>query len=725
MPTTHHRTCTLCEAMCGLVITTEGERVTSIRGDADDPLSRGHICPKAVALQDIHTDPDRIRTPMRRVGAEWKPIGWDEAIDLAVREITRIQRAHGADAVAAYAGNPSVHSLGAMLFIGDFLRALRTKNRFSATSVDQLPAHVAAMHMFGHPLLIPIPDLDRTDHVLMFGANPLVSNGSLMSAPGAEERLRGIQRRGGRVVVVDPRRTETAAMADAHHAIVPGTDALLLLALLQTVFAEGLATPGRLAEFTDGTESLRAACAPYTPERVAPVTGIAADAIRTMARDFARAPRAAAYGRVGVSMQEFGGLATWLIYALNVVTGRVDAEGGVMFPLPAVPLVRGGQRADGSHRFNRYRSRVRGLPEFAGELPVAALADEIETPGSGQVRALVTHAGNPVLSTPNGARLDRALASLEFFVAIDFYLNETTRHAHLILPPSSPLEREHYDLAFHALAVRDTAKYSAPVFAKPRDARHEWEILQALTTRLSRGVGAKVKNTLLALGGPARQLDHALRTGPYGAGYRPGRAGLTLARLKTLPHGTDLGALKPGLPARLRTRDKRIHLAPEIFVADLARLAQRFLSDLAPARANGAAVGADASSPALLLIGRRTLRSSNSWMHNAERLVRGKSRCTLLMHPTDAAARGLANGTEVQVASRAGRVAVPLEISDEMRPGVVSLPHGWGHGRSGTRLRVAAGVAGVSINDLTDEQAVDALTGTAAFSGVEVTVSPS
>ena len=722
MPTQNLRTCTLCEAMCGLVITTEGDRVVDIRGDADDPLSKGHICPKAVALQDIHTDPDRIRHPMKRVGTAWQRIGWDEAITLAVNGIQAVQQKHGRDAIAAYVGNPTVHSLGAMLFVGDFLRSLRTKNRYSATSVDQLPAHVAAMHMFGHVLLIPIPDLDRTDHLLVFGANPAVSNGSLMTAPGASERIKAIRARGGRVVVIDPRRTETAELADAHHAIRPGTDALLVLAMLQVIFAEGMERSEHLAEFTDGIDTLRTESARFTPERVALSTGIAAETIRTLARDFAGAKTAAAYGRVGVSMQEFGGLATWLITALNLVCGRLDVVGGVMFTSPAVDLLRADQQRAGAPRFGRWKSRVRGLPEFAGELPVAALAEEMDTPGLGQVRGFVTHGGNPVLSTPNGARLDAALSQMEFFVAIDFYVNETTRHAHLILPPSSPLEREHYDLIFHALAVRDTAKYSAPVFPKPSDARHEWEIMNAITTRLSRGVPAKVRGAVYAIGGPGLLLDYALRSGPYGKGFSPFKRGLSLGKLKESPHGIDLGALKPSLLGKLRTKDRRINAAPALFIADLTRLETRWLR--ADIHAGSAATASSEGSGDLVLIGRRATRSSNSWMHNVERLVRGKNRCTLLMHPVDATARGLRDGAVVRIAARVGHVEAELAVSEEMMPGVVSLPHGWGHGRAGTQLRVAAQHPGVSINDLTDDQLIDTLTGNAAFSGVAVTVGP-
>ncbi len=705
----HHRTCTLCEAMCGLVITTEGDKVTGIRGDPDDPLSKGHVCPKAVALQDVHTDPDRLRHPMRRVDGRWERIGWDEAIAMAVDGLRQVQRAHGPNAVAAYLGNPTVHSLGAMLMVPGFLRALRTQNRFSATSVDQLPAHVAAQMVFGHSLLIPVPDIDRTDHFLILGANPAASNGSLMTAPGVMDRIAAIRARGGRVVVVDPRRTDTAAAADAHHFIKPGGDALLLLALLHVVFAERLDRPGRLTSQIDGLDALRELAARFAPERVATAIGMEPAAMRRIAREFANAKAAVAYGRVGVSMQEFGGLATWLITALNLACGRIDEPGGAMFPRPAVDVMRADQRSS-KPRFGRWKSRVRGLPEFAGELPVAALAEEMETPGQGQVRALVTHAGNPVLSTPNGARLDRALAQLDFFVAIDTHVNETTRHAHLILPPSSPLEREHYDLAFHLLAVRDTAKWSDAVFEKPADARHDWEILNALTARLRGDWRSQLRARATAALGPRFLIDAGLRSGPYGTGWRPFGGGLTVSKLRRAKSGIDLGPMKSQLPQRLRTADRRIHAAPDLFVEDVARLEARWLGPAAPA------------ADELALIGRRDVRSCNSWMHNYDRLVRGKNRCTLLMHPSDATTRGLADGARVRISARAGSVEAELELTDTMMPGVVSLPHGWGHGRAGAQLAIAARHAGVSINDLTDDQRVDELTGNAAFSGVPVRV---
>lgn len=703
----HFRTCTLCEAMCGVVVEVEDARVTTIRGDRDDPFSRGHICPKAMALKDLHEDPDRLRRPMRREGATWSEISWDEAFDDAARRLRAVQDAHGRDAVALYQGNPTVHNYGTMLFSPPFARALRTKNTYSATSADQLPHMLAAYAMFGHQLLLPIPDLDRTDFLLVVGANPVVSNGSLMTAPDVTKRLRAIRERGGRIVVVDPRRTETAEIADAHHFVRPGGDAFLLLGMLHTIFDDGRVRLGRCAPFTDGLDDVRAIAMRFAPERVAARAGIAAETIRELARAFASAERAVAYGRVGASTQEFGALTCWLLYVLDVVTGNLDREGGAMFTKPAVDIL----KQTGRGHFGKWKSRVRGLPEFGGELPVAAMAEEMDTPGDSQIRALVTSAGNPVLSTPNGGRLERALAKLDFMVSIDFYVNETTRFAHLILPPTGALEHDHYDLAFHALAIRNTAKYSPAIFSPGDDARHDWQIFNELTSRMSRGtaidrVRARARSAALGRFGPHGMLNVGLRIGPYGVGAKPPRVGLGLRALRAAPHGIDLGPLEPCLPERLFTRDQRIALAPQLIVDDVARLEARL----------------DEPRGALELIGRRELRSNNSWMHNSLRLVKGRPRCTLRMHPSDAAARGLREGALARVTSRVGHVVAPVEISDEMMPGVVSLPHGWGHGRKGTKLSVADAHAGVSINDLTDDRAVDALSGNASFSGVSVEV---
>ncbi len=707
----HYRVCPLCEATCGLEIRVDDGAIVSIRGDRKDPFSRGHICPKAVALQDIQSDPDRLRKPLRRTpGGGWEEISWKEALDAAARGLDTVRRAHGADALAVYLGNPNAHNYGSMLYAPLLLRALGTRNRYSATSVDQLPHHVAAHLMFGHQLLLPVPDVDRTEYLLILGANPAVSNGSLMTAPGMARRIEALKGRGGRLVVVDPRRTETARLADRHLFIRPGTDALLLAAMLHTILEGGMARPGRLEAFTSSWEPLRTAMAPFTPERVAPATGIAAGEIRDLAQELAAAPAAVVYGRFGVSTQAFGGLCHWLINLLNIATGNLDRPGGAMFTRPAVDPLRGG----GGGGLGRRHTRVRGLPGFGRELPVAALAEEILTDGAGQIRALLTVAGNPVLSTPDGRRLDEALESLQFMVAVDFYLNETSRHAHLILPPTAPLERDHYDLAFNLLAVRNVARYSPAILEPERGALHDWQILATLLRRLDRGrLRARLKRRLTAALGPRRLLDLALRLGPHGAGLRPGGRGLSLRRLEGSPHGVDLGPLEPCLPDRLRTPDRRIELAPGPFLEDLGRL-----EDLLVAK------GSVRSDDTLLLIGRRNQRSNNSWMHNAPRLMRGKDRCTLLVHPEDAARLGIDDGQRVTLSGPAGNIVVPVKLSDEILPGVVSLPHGWGHDRPGIRLATAQRHPGASFNDLTDANAVDPLCGTAVLNGIPVTIEP-
>ncbi len=715
----HYRACNLCEAICGIEIKVDGDRLT-IRGDKDDPFSRGYICPKAVALQDIHYDNDRLKHPVRRIPGGWRSISWDEAFDDVAKNLKSVYAKYGRNSIGSYLGNPTVHNYGALLFVPGFLRSLHTRNKFSATSVDQLAHHVAGFLMFGHQLLLPIPDIDRTKLFLILGANPAVSNGSMMTAPGMGRRMEELRRRGGKVILIDPRQNETARLVDQHLFIRPGTDVLLLLALLHVVFDEGLVRPGPLASFTKGLETVGKLVRDFPPEKVTAITGIDSEQIRRLAREFAGAESAVCYGRIGVSTQEFGATCQWLINVLNIVTGNLDRTGGAMFNLPAFDPVTAPESLAPRGSFARWHSRVRKLPEFAGELPVAALAEEILTPGQGQVKALVTLAGNPVLSTPNGRELDEALASLEFMVSIDFYINETTRHAHIILPPTAPLERGHYDIAFNLLAVRNTTRFSQPLFDPAPDTRADWEILTELQTRMEhkqggsilRGVQQKFTRKFF---GPERILDLGLRFGPYGAKFNPFSKGLTLGKLRKAVHGIDLGPLTPCLPKRLRTADKCIELAPEVLVKDVGRVKTKFL-DSAPQELNGN----------LLLIGRRHLRSNNSWMHNARRLLRDvetQPRCTILMHPADAAHRDLSTGQNVRVESRVGSIVIPIEVSDEMMPGVVSIPHGWGHDRPGNRLAVAQQHPGQSINDLTDNQAIDALCGTAAFNGTPVTVS--
>ncbi|WP_373553614.1 molybdopterin-dependent oxidoreductase [Haliscomenobacter sp.] len=689
----HYRNCNLCEAMCGLEIKLEHGQITSIAGDKNDPFSRGHICPKAVALKDIYEDPNRLKTPMKRTPQGWQAISWTEAMDAVVEGIQSIQQKFGNNAVALYQGNPSIHNLGTTMNSPAFAKALRSKNLYSATSTDQLPHHYASWQLFGHPLLIPIPDIDHTQFMLIIGGNPIASNGSMMTVPDVAHRLKAIQKRGGKVVVIDPRYTETAEIADQHHFIKPNADVLLLLAMIQVLFAEQRVNLKQLADFTDGVADIQQACAPYTPERVANATGIPAEAIRQLARDFAAAESAVCYGRVGVSTQVYGGLCQWLINVLNILTGNLDRVGGTLFTKPAVDFIARGKY---EQRFARWHSRVRGLPEALGELPVAALAEEMLTPGEGQIRALITSCGNPVLSTPNGTQLEKALSGLDFMVSIDIYINETSRYAHIILPPATGLEVPHYDLTFHVLAVRNTAKYSPALFEKSTDARHDYEIYQELAHRLSGN------SEPFQAEPPEEKLNLGLMFGPYG---------LSLDQLIANPHGIDLGPLEPSLPQRLFIPGKRIPLAPLDLLKDLQRV--------------DSLLDETKSTPdfPFLLIGRRHLRDNNSWMHNTQRLMRGRNRCTLHMHPQDAEQLHLQDQQVVKVASRVGEIELPVEISTSIMPGVVSMPHGYGHARQGVQLDVAKQYAGASINDLTDEYVLDELTGNSAFSGAKVRVS--
>ncbi|MCX6400070.1 MAG: molybdopterin-dependent oxidoreductase [Propionibacteriales bacterium] len=694
--------CNLCEATCGLLLTIDDGRVTGARGNPEDPLSRGHICPKGVAIGDIHADPDRLRRPVRRIGegqdARWEEISWDEAFDLVADRLTATIREHGDDALAIYLGNPNVHSLGSMTHGVALTQSFRTHNKFSATSVDQLPHQFLGHLLYGHQLLLPVPDIDRTSYFLVFGANPMASNGSLMTVPDFPGRLRELKARGGRMVVFDPRRTETAKVATEHHFVRPGTDAWVLLALLNVLFAEGLTRP---PSYADGLDEVERLVQDFTPALAAQMSGIPAAEIERVAREFAAADGAAAYGRIGVSTQEFGTLCQWAVQLLNLVTGNLDRVGGVMLTNPAIDVIGRGLIGRGHH--DRFRSRVRQAPEFAGELPVSVLREEIDTPGDGQVRALLTIAGNPVLSTPDGVALDRSISGLDFYAAIDIYLNETTRHADVILPPTTLLERDHYDLAFHVFAVRNTARFTPAIFEKSRDQRHDWEIFRELYLRVARRLPRKAPLKRRLVGAARMRMSPTFLIGML---LRTGRS-TTLTDLRKHPEGVDLGALQAGqLPGRLGTKDKRIHAAPAIVVEDLDRL-----------RAHEAP-----GSDQLLLIGRRHQRDCNSWMHNSERLTRGQERHQLLMHPGDLDARGLVDGAVVTVKSRVGAVSVAVKATEDVMPGVVSLPHGFGHQYAGTRMGIAAEVVGVSINDLTDTDRLD-LSGNAALSGVPVTVS--
>ena len=701
---THKRTCSLCEATCGIEIefNPATEEILSIKGDKSDPFSRGYICPKAIALQDLQNDPDRLRTPLKKTASGWQEISWPQALNEAAEGFRRIQAEHGRDAVGSYLGNPNVHNYGNMIFGPLLLKQLGSKNKFSATSVDQLPHHMASLHMFGHQLQIPVPDIDRTDFLIVMGGNPLASNGSLMTAPDIKNRLKAIRERGGKILVIDPRRSETAGVADEHWFIRPGQDVLLLLSLLYVFTHELSAQLPALPEYIDSAD-LAGLCAAYAPENTVARTGIEAAQVRALAAQWLQAKSAVCYGRMGVSVQQYGGLCQWLINVLNIVSGNFDRAGGAMFTSPAVDIVGITAAQGGRGHFDRYRSRVRNLPEFGGELPVAVLAEEILTPGKGQIRAMLTVAGNPLLSTPNTRQLERAFDSLDFMVSVDYFLNETSRHADLILPPCGPLERDHYDVIFNALAVRNVAKYSTALFKPKAGVLQDWQILLQLTKRLNRGdLKKRLTNRLTwAVMGwlkPEGVLNKMLKSG---------KTGLDLNALKKQPEGIDLGPLQTVMPKRLFTRDKRLNLTPDVYLNALAQVASELQQ---PLTADGE----------FLLIGRRHIRSNNSWLHNSKRLVKGKSRCTLMLNPVDAERLGIADGVSVRVRSRVAELEVVAEVTDELMPGVVSIPHGWGHNVPGIRLTQAQEVAGVNTNDLTDDQLLDGLTGNAALNGVPV-----
>ena len=736
---THYRTCPFCEATCGLEIETEGREVVSVRGDADDVFSHGFICPKAYGVKQLHEDPDRLTTPLVRRDGELVEASWDEAFEEIDRRLAPLIEEHGKNAVAVYLGNPNAHNLSALIHGPAWLRVLGSQNVYSASTVDQMPKQVSAGLMFGAMLSVPVPDVDNCDHLMLLGANPLVSNGSLLTAPDMRGRLRRIRERSGKVVVVDPRRTRTAEEADEHHFIQPGTDALLLAAMACTIVEEGLDSPGELSEHLNGLEEVRTLVRDFTPEAVAGACGIDAEEIRRMARELAAAERGCVYARIGTCTQEFGTHASWLVDVLNVLTGNLDREGGAMFTRAAAGQKNSSWGGAGRGvKFGRWTSRVRGLSELFGELPVSVLAEEIDTPGHGQVRALITVAGNPLLSTPNSDRLEGAVEGLDFMLSIDIYVNETTRHADVVLPAPEPLEKAHYDLALYQLATRNVANYSPAIFERTGPA--EWEVFMRIAgviagqgpnadvalfddmvvqTLIQREVGndaspiarrdpAELLEALEPRRGPERVLDFMLRSGPYGDGFGSDPEGLTLDLLEQNPHGIDLGPLKPRLPEVLRTVSGKVELAPEPIVADLDRLR----AAMARERNGG-----------MVLIGRRQLRSNNSWMHNLPALVKGKERCTLHIHPDDAERLGLADGESARISSAAGSVEAPVETTEDIMPGVVSIPHGWGHDAKGVRMGVASSHAGVNSNVLADDSMIEPLSGNAVLNGIPVEVS--
>lgn len=724
----HYSTCTLCEAMCGIEVTTKDREILSIVGDKQNPFSEGHVCPKAMALKDLYEDPDRIKMPLEKTADGWQEISWDSALDKVASRLFETQQKHGVESVATYLGNPNAHNMGSILFGPYFYRALKSHNRYSATSVDQLPHHIVSRQLFGHQSQIPIPDIDHTQYFMIIGGNPLASNGSIMTVPHIKRRLKAIQARNGKVVVIDPKKSETADMSSEHHFIKPGTDALLLLAMINTLFATHKVSPERLLDFAPQLLEVEQYVAPYTAERVANKVGMTTEQIEQLVSDFCAAESAVCYGRMGASVQAFGTLTQYLIMLFNMLTGNLDRRGGMMFTQPAADLL----PHSGRGSIGGFHTRVRKLPAFGGEFPVSALSEEMTTPGEGQIKAMVIGAGNPVLTTPNGLQLDAAFEKLEFVVAVDFFMTETARHADIILPPVTALERDHYDIVFHNFAVRNSTKYSPAIFPPEADSKTDWQIYLALAERLDKLNGLPTdKYKTLWEKKPTGVVNDLLQMGRYQHDGKP----ISIDTLLALPHGIDLGPLQPDLPDAIYHNDKKIDLSFDYFMADLTRLDRHFFTSLGASvnAANGSTEShseqQEVDEGSLQLIGRRHLKTNNSWLHNSPRMVKGTnnglSRCTAQIHPEDALKFAITDKQMIKVTSRVGAISLPAEITDKIMPGVISIPHGWGHNKKGMRWQVAEQHAGVSVNDLTDEMVVDELSGNAVLNGVPVWIEAS
>ena len=706
----HYSTCTLCEAMCGIEVTTIDREILSIVGDKKNPFSEGHVCPKAMALKDLYDDPDRIKMPLEKTADGWREISWEEALDKAANGLFETQQKHGVESVATYLGNPNAHNMGSILFGPYFYRALKSHNRYSATSVDQLPHHIVSRQLFGHQSQIPIPDIDHTQYFMIIGGNPLASNGSIMTVPHIKRRLKAIQNRQGKVVAIDPKQSETADMSSEHYFIKPGTDALLMLAMINILFATHKEAPARLLEFAPQLLEIEQFVLPYTPQKVASKTGMTAAQIEQLVSDFCAAESAVCYGRMGASVQAFGTLTQYLIMLFNMLTGNLDKRGGMMFTQPAADLL----PHSGRGSIGNFHTRVRKLPAFAGEFPVSALAEEMLTPGEGQIKAMVLGAGNPIICTPNGQQLDTAFKSLDFVVAVDFFMTESTRHANIILPPVTALERDHYDIVFHNFAVRNSTKYSPAIFPPEANSKTDWQIYLGLAERLDKLNGLPTdKYQMLWDKKPTGVVDDMLQMGRYQHAGKP----ISIATLLDVPHGIDLGPLQPDLPDAIFHADKKIDLSFDYFMPDLTRLDKHFF----------ATTLADDNS--LQLIGRRHLKTNNSWLHNSKRMVKGTnnglSRCTAQIHPDDAVKFAIQDKQMINVKSRVGEISLPAEITAKIMPGVISIPHGWGHNKKGMRLKTAEQHAGVSVNDLTDEMVLDELSGNAVLNGVPVWIEAS
>jgi anaerobic selenocysteine-containing dehydrogenase len=707
----HYSTCTLCEAMCGIEVTTQDRDILSIVGDKLNPFSEGHVCPKAMALKDLYEDPDRIRTPLEKNGNGWQEVSWDYALDKVASSLFDVQQKHGTESVATYLGNPNAHNMGSILFGPYFYRALKSHNRYSATSVDQLPHHLVSRQLFGHQSQIPIPDIDHTQHFMIIGGNPLASNGSIMTVPHIKRRLKAIQARGGKVVVIDPKKSETADMSSEHHFIKPGTDALLMLAMIHTLFDKQLVAADELLVFAPELLKVENYVVDYPPKRVAQLIGMSEIQITGLVESFCEAGPAVCYGRMGASVQAFGTLTQYLIMLFNMLTGNLDRQGGMMFTQPAADLL----PHSGRGSIANFHSRVRNLPAFAGEFPVSALAEEILTEGEGQIKAMVIGAGNPVLTTPNGPQLDKAFENLDFVVAVDFYITETSRHANIILPPVTALERDHYDIVFHNFAVRNSTKFSPAIFPPAETSKTDWQIYLGLAERLDKLNGLPTdRYQTLWQKEPKGVVDDLLKS----SHYRHEGEVLSIDLLIKKPHGIDLGPLQRDLPGAIFHNDKKINLSFDYFMTDLTRLDKHFFnSDAALNLSND---------DSLQLIGRRHLKTNNSWLHNSKRMVKGTnnglSRCTAQIHPDDANKHNIQDQQMIKVTSRVGQVSLPAEITEKIMPGVISIPHGWGHNKKGSQWQTAEQHAGVSVNDLTDEMVLDELSGNAVLNGVPVTI---
>jgi len=732
----HPFVCPLCEANCGIVLDVDVEKqiVLSARGDKDDPFSRGFNCAKVHALVKLPQDTDLVRRPLRKRGRDFEEISWDEAIDEIADRTKALQREHGKNSIAAYFGNATIHHPGLVMYGLAFAQSLETTNLYATSSIDHAPKLLSSGLLFGAQSSLPVPDIDRTKYLIIMGANPVASGGSLLTAPGMPDRIKAVTARGGKVVVIDPRRTETAMIADQHISIRPSTDAQLLFAMLNVAFDKGLTTLGDVADYVkpDQVDVVRRLASKYPPARVAAMTGIDTDIITTLAIEFFTAERAACYGRIGTSLQRFGSLTSWLVDVLNILSGNLDRPGGAMFPSTVVPPMLLNDKYDGDQPpYAKRRSRVSGMPEIAGIMPAVTLAEEITTPGDGQIRGLFVISGNPVSSIPNFSRNLDAFRQLDLQVSVDIYINETSKLADFILPTPPTVQAPAFPLFSAPYMVRSYMRYSPAALNLEAGAMEDWRLMVKLAARISdvepalyeenlindlidvylpqhpRGAEVSKAAARAALGdepGPERYLDLLVRSGIHGDCFGLLPDGMTLDMLKQHPHGIDLGAMTPRMPAVLATPDRHIDLTPSVIIADEARLDNYCPED------------------ELILVGRRHVRSVNSWMNNLHFLTKGKNPCLLLINPADAERIGVESGERVRVSSRERAIEVVVNVSDTMMEGVVSLPHGYGQTNERTKLSGASELDTANFNDISDETDVDVPSATPALGSVSVTI---